>query len=135
MAYGPQLARMLGAEYSVLGKSGEGVIHNWDEGWPGQGVHTENLLQTVRQLNPHPPIIAIEPVPACLPSEARSWTKAAVMECKALGDNNLFFIPLNEEKPLLEAQDYAGDNTHPLKSGSKKIALYLKDKVAEILGW
>ena len=57
------------------------------------------------------------------------------MECKALGDNNLFFIPLNEEKPLLEAQDYAGDNTHPLKNGSKKIALYLKDKVAEILGW
>ena len=41
----------------------------------------------------------------------------------------------NEEKPLLEAQDYAGDNTHPLKNGSKKIALYLKDKVAEILGW
>jgi hypothetical protein len=57
------------------------------------------------------------------------------MECKALGDNNLFFIPLNKEKPLLEAQDYAGDNTHPLKNGSKKIALYLKDKVAEILGW
>jgi len=28
MAYGPQLARMLDAEYSVLGKSGEGVIHN-----------------------------------------------------------------------------------------------------------
>jgi hypothetical protein len=22
---------MLDAEYSVLGKSGEGVIHNWDE--------------------------------------------------------------------------------------------------------
>ena len=190
MAYGPQLARMLGAEYSVLGKSGEGVIHNWDEGWPGQGVHTadrypwtfysdkkspdnhlwnpqnfpidgilislgtndfgndehqparqdfiqgyKNLLQTVRQLNPHTPIIAIEPVPAWLPPEARSWTKAAVMECKALGDNNLYFIPLNAEKPLLEAQDYAGDNTHPLKNGSKKIALYLKDKVAEILGW
>ena len=57
------------------------------------------------------------------------------MECKALGDNNLFFLPLNEEKPLLEAQDYVGDNTHPLKNGSKKIALYLKDKVAEIPGW
>ena len=57
------------------------------------------------------------------------------MECKALGDNNIYFLPLNAEKPLLEAKDYAGDNTHPLKNGSKKIALYLKDKVAEILGW
>ena len=190
MAYGPQLARMLDAEYSVLGKSGEGVIHNWDEGWPGQGVHTadrypwtfysdkkspdnhlwnpqnfpidgilislgtndfgnaehqperedfirgyKNLLQTVRQLNPHTPIIAIEPVPGWLPPEARNWTRAAVQECKGLGDNNLYFIPLNERQPLLTAEDYAGDNTHPLKNGSKKIALYLKDKVAAILGW
>ncbi|TYZ29402.1 hypothetical protein FZ041_05140 [Selenomonas caprae] len=190
MAYGPQLARMLDAEYSVLGKSGEGVIHNWDEDWPGHGVHTadrypwtfysdkrspahhlwnpqnfpidgilislgtndfgndkhqlerndfirgyKNLLQTVRQINPHTPIIVIEPVPSWLPHEARQWIKTAVNECKARGDKALYFIPLNEEKPLLDANDYAGDNTHPLKNGSKKIALYLKDKVAEILGW
>ena len=49
---------------------------------------------------------------------------------------NKFIHCLNTaHKPLLEAKDYAGDNTHPLKNGSKKIALYLKDKVAEILGW
>ncbi|MCR5175324.1 MAG: DUF4127 family protein [Anaerovibrio sp.] len=40
MAFGPQLARMLKADYSVLGKSGEGVFHNYSESWPGYEVHT-----------------------------------------------------------------------------------------------
>ena len=40
MAYGPQLARMLDADYSVVAKSGEGVCHNYDGGWPDDGVHT-----------------------------------------------------------------------------------------------
>lgn len=45
MAYGPQLARMLNADYSVLAKSGEGVIHNWAEKWPGNQVHTADRYQ------------------------------------------------------------------------------------------
>ena len=35
----------------------------------------------------------------------------------------------------MEESDYIGDNTHPTKAGSGKIADYLKDKVAGILGW
>ena len=190
MAFGPQLARMLDADYSVLGKSGEGVIHNWAESWPGQEVHTadrypwtfysdkispdnplwnplnfpvdgiiiaigtndftdschqptgeefshgyKKLIQTVRQLNPHTPIICIEPVPCWLPPQIRIWIKTTVTELNDLGDKKLYFIPLNEKRPLLETSDYAGDNTHPLKTGAKKMALYLKDKVANILGW
>ena len=45
MAYGPQLALMLNADYSVLAKSGEGVIHNWAEKWPGNQVHTADRYQ------------------------------------------------------------------------------------------
>lgn len=40
MAYGPQLARKLDADFSVVAKSGEGVVHNYAEGWPPTGVHT-----------------------------------------------------------------------------------------------
>lgn len=40
MAYGPQLARMLNADYSVLAKSGEGFVHNYAEEWPYNQVHT-----------------------------------------------------------------------------------------------
>lgn len=50
-------------------------------------------------------------------------------------NGSVFYIAINEGRPLLEPSDYAGDNTHPLKSGAKKIALFLKDKVAGILGW
>ena len=40
MSYGPQLARMLDADYSVLAKSGEGLVHNYSEEWPYNQVHT-----------------------------------------------------------------------------------------------
>lgn len=190
MAYGPQLARMLDADYSVLAKSGEGIIHNWAESWPGKEVHTadrygwtlysdkkspdhkkwnpqnfpvdgiiiamgtndfsdserkptkkeftqgyKELIQTIRALNPQTPIICTEPVPSWVPPQVRSWIKETVFSLEEQGDKNLHFIPLNEEKPLLDSADYAGDNTHPLKTGAQKIALYLKDKVASILGW
>ncbi|BAL83637.1 hypothetical protein SELR_19290 [Selenomonas ruminantium subsp. lactilytica TAM6421] len=190
MAYGPQLARMLDADYSVLAKSGEGIIHNWAESWPGKEVHTadrygwvlysdkkspdhkqwdpqnfpvdgiiiamgtndfsdserkptkeeftlgyKNLIRTVRALNPHTPIICTEPVPSWVPPHVRSWIKETITSLHQQGEQNLHFIPLNEGAPLLDATDYAGDNTHPLKTGAKKIALYLKDKVASILGW
>ncbi len=192
MAFGPQLARMLEADYSVLAKSGEGVVHNWGEDWPGTQVHTadrygwilysdkkspdnkvwnpqdfpvdgiiialgtndfnrsdqkrkptheefvagyEHLLQTVRQMNPGIPIICIEPVPSAIPAYAGEWIKEAIAAQREQGDNNLHYIAINEGRPLLEPSDYAGDNTHPLKSGSTKIALFLKDRVAQILGW
>lgn len=40
MSFAPQLARLLDADYSVLAKSGEGVVHNWGAGWPDRGLHT-----------------------------------------------------------------------------------------------
>ena len=95
----------------------------------------EQLLQTVRQLNPEIPIICIEPIPSVIPSYAGEWINEAVMAQKEKGDNKLYYIAINEGHPLLDPSDYAGDNTHPLKSGAKKIALFLKDKVAGILGW
>ena len=41
MAFAPQLARLLGADYSIVAKSGEGVVHNWGAPWPDRGLHTE----------------------------------------------------------------------------------------------
>ena len=40
MSYGPQLARMLDADYSVVAKSGEGLVHNYAEEWPYNQIHT-----------------------------------------------------------------------------------------------
>ena len=45
MAYGPQLARMLGADYSVIGVSGQGVVHNYAEEPPYDGVHTADSYE------------------------------------------------------------------------------------------
>ena len=95
----------------------------------------EHLMQTVRQMNPDIPIICTEPVPSAIPSYVGEWINEAVTAQKKKGDNNLYYIAINEGRSLLEPSDYAGDNTHPLKSGAKKIALFLKDKVAGILGW
>lgn len=41
LAFAPQLALLLDADYSVLAKSGEGVVHNWGADWPDRGLHTE----------------------------------------------------------------------------------------------
>ena len=39
MAFGPVLARMLKADYSVEAKSGACVVRNYDEAWPWRGKH------------------------------------------------------------------------------------------------
>lgn len=36
-AFGPVLAQKLRAEWSIVAKSGEGVVHNYTENWSGQG--------------------------------------------------------------------------------------------------
>lgn len=204
MAYGPQLARMLEADYSVLGVSGEGLIHQWDEIRPYNQVHTADrykwtlysdsfrdnqlwdaeqfpvdailicigtndfidqkpdfevetyadlngrnripeqaefiksyteLLKTVRSVNPEAAIICIEPVPAWVGADVRYWICLSINQLKAKGDKNLHYIPLNVPEPLLQEADYANDLTHPTAEGAKKIALYLKDKVANIMQW
>ena len=38
-------------------------------------------------------------------------------------------------EPLLKEADYANDLTHPTAEGARKIALYLKNKVAAIMQW
>ena len=190
MSYGPQLARLLDADYSIVAKSGEGVIHNWAEPWPGKEVHTSDryawtfyydkfsntnlkwnvkdfpvdgiviamgtndfsdqkrkpteaefvqgykkLIQTIRHMNPQATIICTEPVPNWVGEKARAWIKESVDTLQAAGDKKLHYIGINENGPLLAESDYAGDSTHPLKGGSAKIAAYLKDKVAAIMGW
>ncbi|MCI6484179.1 MAG: GDSL-type esterase/lipase family protein [Selenomonadaceae bacterium] len=204
MAYGPQLARMLEADYSVLGVSGEGLIHQWDEIRPYNRVHTADrykwtlysdsfkdnqlwdpeqfpvdavlicigtndfidqkpnfevetyadldgrnriptqaefiknyteLLRTVRSINPEAAIICIEPVPDWVGADVRYWICLSINQLKAQGEKNIHYIPLNVPEPLLKEADYANDLTHPTAEGARKIALYLKDKVAAIMQW
>ena len=190
MSYGPQLARMLEADYSVIAKSGQGVVHNYAGKWPDMGVHASDsypwtffsnrfadkhliwdterfpvdaiilaigtndfsdkerkptpsefkegykrLVAVVREMNPGKPIICTEPIPSVIGSDARKWIQQVVREENQKGDRDIYFIPINERGALLEVDDYVGDNTHPTKAGSRKIADYLKDKVAGILGW
>ncbi len=190
-AYGPKVARMLDADYSILAKSGEGVVHNWADPWPSNQVHTADryvwtmyseklggehalwnpkqfpidatiiamgtndfskpaqhtptreefiagyvhLIETVRKVNPGKKIICTEPVPAWVGKRGRSWVKAAVDQVTAKGMKDVYFVSLNDPKPLLQESDYAHDSTHPLQEGHDKIAAYLKDKIAAIMGW
>jgi lysophospholipase L1-like esterase len=39
MAFGPQTARLLNAEYSVIARGGLGVYHNWNEAYAGAEEH------------------------------------------------------------------------------------------------
>lgn len=197
MAYGPQLARLLEADYSVIAKSGQGVVRNYAERWPYDGVHAADsyrwtffsnefsprcqewetarfpvdavliaigtndfsrdgllavppsgrefrrgyraLIETVREKNPGKPIICLDPITGLQEPEATArvigWIRETVGSLNRQGDAEVYFIPLNENGSLLRPEDLAGENGHPLKDGSAKVAAYLKDKVAAILGW
>lgn len=190
MAFGPQLARMLHADYSVIAKSGQGVVQNYTEKWPYQGVHTKDsyawtfffnnfspkhpewdtkkfpvdavilsigtndfndqpypptavefkegyrkLIEVLRKKNPHKPIICTDPVPSVINPESREWIHETVRKFRLLGDKEVYFISFHEKEPLLEKEDYVDGSIHPTKTGSTKLANYLKDKVASILGW
>ncbi len=190
-AYGPKVSRLLDADYSIVAKSGEGVVHNWADDWPTNQVHTSDryvwtmysdkkagehamwdakqfpvdatiiamgtndfskpakhtptkeefvagyvkLIQTIRQVNPGKTIICTEPVPNWVGKRGRNWVKAAVDQVQAEGMKDVYFIALNDPQPLLEESDYAHDSTHPLQTGHDKIAAFLKDKIAAIMGW
>lgn len=190
MAFGPQLARMLDADYSVVAKSGEGVLRNYDETIPPyDGVHTadryawvfynnrfgddnknwdfdnfpvdlvivaigtndfawgkplpnkmmfidkyKELISTIRKHNPEAVIICTSPVPS-VDKKASQWVEKSVLDVQTSGDDKLYYIDINENGPLLSADDYVGDNTHPTKEGATKIALFLKDRVAKIMNW
>ena len=189
MAYGPQLARMLDADYSVVANSGQGIAHNYAEQPPYTEIHAadsygwtfpckepvkdnirwdarsfpvdativsmgtndftdrdhltpedfkngyRNLLACIRKVNPNKTIICVEPLPSWLGADARRWIREAVADMKTAGESNIYFIPVNEERPLLSAGDYTDGETHPNRNGSSRLAGYLKDKVAAILGW
>lgn len=189
MAYGPQLARKLDADFSVVAKSGEGVVHNYTEEWPPTGVHTgdrygwafcykkpvadpvpwdtsgfpvdavivsigtndfsderkptlkdfkagyKKLLETIRSKNPQKPIICVEPVPSWIGSAVRKTINQVVDEMRKGGDEKIYFIPVNEQAPLLQKEDFRDGKSHPTVEGATKLADYLKDKVAVILGW
>lgn len=190
-AYGPKVSRMLDADYSIVAKSGEGVVHNWADPWPSHQVHTAdryvwtmysdrkegshprwdakqfpvdativamgtndfskpakhsptkeefvagyvNLIETIRAVNPGKKIICTEPVPNWGGKRGRAWVRAAVDQVTAEGMKDVYFIAINDPQPLLAESDYAHDSTHPLQTGHQKIAAYLKDKIAAIMGW
>ena len=90
-------------------------------------------MQVVRKYNPQTPIICVEALPTMIGPRAGRWTATAVKELQRQGDKALYYIPLNKDKPLMDDEDYVGDGTHPSKEGSKKIALFLLDKVKNIL--
>ena len=95
----------------------------------------ERLLRLVRRLNPAAVIIGVEPVPAMIGPAAGTWVRQAVTALQTAGDTKLYFIPINAAGPLLQDSDYVGDGTHPTKAGAKKIADYLRPRVAAIMGW
>ena len=190
-AYGPILSRMLGADYSILARSGEGVVMNYREKDPKTELHTagryvrtfcetqnpeeynpfwdsrkfpvdavivsigtndfslnheppgryyfesgyRSLLQEIRTMNPGKPIICVAPIPSIIGTKCANWEANAVQTLKEAGEKDLYFIPVNDEGPLLSSDDFAGDDTHPIDKGHQKIAEFLKDKVATILGW
>ncbi len=190
-AYGPKVARLLDADYSIVAKSGEGVVHNWADDWPSNQVHTSDryvwtmysdkkagdhaiwdakqfpidatiiamgtndfskpakhsptkeefvagyvqLIKTIRKVNPGKKIICTEPVPQWVGKRGRAWVKAAVDQVTAEGMKDVYFVALNDPQPLLQESDYAHDSTHPLRPGHDKIAAFLKDKIAKIMGW
>ena len=47
-AYGPKVARLLDADYSIVAKSGEGVVHNWADDWPSN----RSSSPSTRRLSP-----------------------------------------------------------------------------------
>ena len=95
----------------------------------------KELIATVRRMNPGKAIICTEPIPESCGSITRDWIRKVVAEANAKGDKQVYFIPINEKGSLLEESDYTDGTTHPTKNGDTKIANYLKDKVAGILGW
>jgi len=190
MAYGAQLARMLDADYSIIGKSGQGVVHNYTEPWPSNALHAadtypftficdeispenpkwdsskfsvdaaivsigtndftdherqptekeftagyKRLLEVIRQSNPAAAIICADPLPAWIPGEAGEWIKQTVKYFNDRGDRKVYYVAINEKKPLLSEDDYTDGETHPNKNGSRKAAKFLKDKIAAILAW
>lgn len=187
MSFAPQLARLLHADYSVLAKSGEGVVHNWGAAWPDKGLHTEeryrwtffggpkvrgntlwqseklpidavviamgtndfsdkkrrpyhqeyvkaylDLIHTVHEMNPKAKIICLEPVPSMITPLAGMWIEEASRQAAAEG-LPVTYIPLNLPQPLLQAEDFVGDGTHPTKAGSQKLAAYLAPRLAKLL--
>jgi lysophospholipase L1-like esterase len=184
MAYGPQLARLLHADWSIIAKSGEGVIHNYAD-TPSFRVHAKDdyvrtffseakpkwnfiqkpqvvlvaygtndfvdkdtkpslhqfakaytkLLHTIRAKNPSAVIICLEPIPAWVGQDVRNTIAGVVTQLQRKGDQQVHFISVNAQGPLLQKQDFIADGTHPTIQGDTKLALYLKDKVADIMGW
>lgn len=189
-SYGPVLARMIGAEYSVVAKSGQGVAINYGERPPFTMPHAADLynwtffsngfennnpewdannfpveavfvaygandfltpyekpnethfkreykriIRNIRIKNGNIPIIClIVPSHITLPV-AYKYISDAVNELKILGDNNINYIEINKNRPLLSPNEFIGDNVHPTKEGSKKVAEFLLPKVKKLLNW
>lgn len=189
-SYGPVLARMLNAEYSVIAKSGQGVAINYAENPPFTMPHAadlynwaffydsfnekniiwnntdfpidatfvaygtndfttpyqkpseedfkynyEKIIKNIREKNGNIPIICIHIPFAKNAPFAAKYISETVMRIKNQGDKNIYYIEINEKKPLLEPSDFVDGQVHPTKEGSKKVAEFLFPRVKKILGW
>ena len=135
MAFAPQLARLLGADYSVVAKSGEGVVHNWGAPWPDRGLHTEERYRWTlygAHKTPGNTIWQSEKLPAAVSPRAGLWIEETCERAQREGIP-AHYIALNEDGPLLAPGDFVGDGTHPTKSGSARLARYLAPRLAPFL--
>lgn len=95
----------------------------------------KRIVRNIRQMNGNIPIIClIIPSQKTIPLAAK-YINETVKELQILGDKNIHYIEINEHKPLLNPTDFIGDNVHPTKEGSRKVAKFLLPRVKKILNW
>lgn len=93
------------------------------------------LIKVIRRNNPQAKIICTEPIPGWAGPLCREWIAELVDDFNKQGDINLYYLSVNVPEPLLSAEHYVGDGTHPNIIGGAVIAGYLKEKIAVIVGW
>ena len=93
------------------------------------------LVDVVRKSNPRSVIICTEPVPGWAGPLCGDWIAHIVARKNAAGDSHIHYISLNAPRALLLDEHYVGDGTHPNVAGGALLAGYLRDKIAQIVGW
>ncbi|MFA6075624.1 MAG: GDSL-type esterase/lipase family protein [Negativicutes bacterium] len=93
------------------------------------------LIEVIRLNNPLAKIICTEPIPGWAGPLCRDWISELVKYYNVNGDNDVHYLAVNVPEPLLLDEHYVGDGTHPNILGGAIIAGYLKEKIANIVGW
>jgi len=94
----------------------------------------KKLVLKLRRFRPNSVIFCMTPANTETSRLSVPGMGGAVSELRAAGDGKVYFIDLNAGGPLLLPSDFL-DGVHPLASGHEKIAVYLRNRAREILGW